>query len=108
MTPPRDFLPLMLQTITVQHQSAVDKYGKPSWGSSDSYRCRIMNTERMVRDSEGREIVEAGRAVVWGVVSGVSVKDRIVLPDGSTPPVVTVSTMQDTTGDHHSVIGFGQ
>jgi hypothetical protein len=104
----KEFLPLMLDTVTIQHQNAVDKYGKPSWGSSTSYRCRIMNTQRMIRDAEGREIVEAGRAVIYGVVASASPKDRMTLPSGATPPVVSVSTIQDEDGAHHTVVGFGQ
>lgn len=104
----KEFLPLMLEIITVQHQTSLDAYGKPSWGTGSSYRCRIMNTQRMIRDADGREIVEAGRAIVYGVVKASVATDRIVLPSGATPKVVSVSKIQDEDGDHHTVIGFGQ
>ena len=109
MTLPKDFAEMMLQTIILFPQAAVDKYGKQSFGTGVSYRCRIMNTQRILQDAQGREIIEAGRAIIYGVLAATpSAHDEVQLPDGSTPKVVSVSKVQDEVGDHHSVIGFGQ
>lgn len=109
MTVPKDFAEMMRQTIILFPQSAVDKYGKQSFGTGVSYLCRIMNTQRITRDAQGREIVEAGRAIIYGVLAGTpSAHDKIQLPDGSTPKVISVSKVQDEDGDYHSTIGYGQ
>ena len=109
MTVPPDFLPMMLQTVTVAAQSGIDSYGKPSFSASpSSYRCRIMWQERIRRDAQGREIVESGRAILTVAAASVVPTHRVTLPDGSTPKIVSVETIQDEDGDHHSVISFGQ
>jgi hypothetical protein len=107
MANPKDFLEMMLETVVVYSQSSVNKYGNQSYSASGtSYRCRFVYDSRMVRDSEGREVLESGRAILYGVATA-SVRDKISLPDGRTPLITTVSTIKDENGNHHSVIGFG-
>lgn len=104
-----EFLPMMRETITLTAQSSLDRYGKQSFAASGtSYRARLIWEERILRDKEGREIVESGRAIIYGVASSATPQWRITLPDGSTPKITMVDTIQDEFGDHHSVIGFGQ
>lgn len=108
MTVEKDFLEMMLQTVTVAAQSTLDNYGNPSFSASpDSYRCRLVWDERILRDQDGRELVEAGRAILTQAAASVTPTHKLTLPDGSTPKIVRVSTIQDTEGNHHSVIGFG-
>ena len=105
----KEFLPLMLETVTLKAQTALDKYGKQSFAASGvSYRARIIWSERILRDKDGREIVEAGRAILYGSAASATPQWQITLPDGSTPKITSVSTIEDEGGDHHSVIGFGQ
>lgn len=103
-----DFYAMMPDTVIVYGAGSVDKYGKQSFGASGtSYRCRLVFDSRMVRDAEGREVLEAGRAIVYGPAA-VTVKDRIGLPGGKSPLVTSVSTLKDETStNHHTVIGFG-
>lgn len=104
----REFLPLMLETVTLTAQSSLDRYGKQSFAASGtSYRARLVWQERILRDKDGREIVESGRAILYGTTDA-DPTWRITLPDGSTPKITMVNTIQDEDGDHHSVVGFGQ
>ena len=103
----KDFSVMMPHTVVVYGSSTLDKYGKQSYsGSGTSYQCRLIWDSRMIRDTDGREILEAGRAIVYGVAT-VDVNDKITLPDGRTPLVTSVSQLKDEVGDHHTVIGFG-
>lgn len=103
----KDFYVMMPHTITVYATSTMDKYGKQAWsGSGTNYRCRLVFDSRMIRDADGREILEAGRAIVYGVAA-VTVKDKVSLPSGTSPLVTSVATIKDEVGDHHTVIGFG-
>ena len=105
----KEFLPMMREVITLRAQTALDKYGKQSFATgATSYNARIMCEERILRDKDGREIVESGRAIIYGVAASVTPQWQITLPDGSTPKITMVDTIQDEDGDHHSVIGFGQ
>jgi len=103
----KDFLEMMLETVVVYSQSSVNKYGKQTYSASGtSYRCRFIYDQRMVRDADGREVLESGRAICYGVVTA-SVRDKIKLPDDRIPLITSVSTIKDERGNHHSVIGFG-
>lgn len=102
-----EFFEMMPHTVTVFASSTMDKYGKQSWaGSGTAYRCRLMWDQRMVRTTDNREILEAGRAIVYGVAT-VDVDDRITIPGGKSPLVTSVQQIKDEVGDHHTVIGFG-
>jgi len=104
-----EFLPLMLETVTLKGQSSLDRYGKQTFAASGtSYRARLVWEERILRDQQGREIVETGRAILYGAAASATTQWQITLPDGSTPKITSVDTIQDEDGDHHSVIGFGQ
>lgn len=103
----RDFYVMMPHTVTVFGSSTLDKYGKQSYAATGtSYRCRVVWDQRMIRTTDGREILEAGRAIVYGVAT-VDVNDRITIPGGGSPLVTSVSQVKDEVGDHHTVIGFG-
>lgn len=105
----REFLPMMREQVVLNAQSAIDKYGKQSFATGGaSFQARLIFEERILRDKDGREIVEAGRAILFGAASSVTPQWRITLPDGSQPKITSVDTIQDEGGDHHSVIGFGQ
>lgn len=105
----KEFLPMMRETVTLRAQASLDKYGKQSFATGAStYRARLIWQERILRDKEGREVVEAGRAILYGAASSVTPQWQITLPDGSTPKITSVATIEDEDGDHHSVIGFGQ
>ena len=105
----REFLPLMLETVTLKANSTLDKYGKQSFAASGvTFRARLIYETRLVRDSEGREVVEAGKAIIYGAVPSLNPRWQIALPDGSLPKITFVDLIKDEDGDHHSVIGFGQ
>ena len=104
----REFLPLMLETVVVKAQASLDKYGKQTFAASgDSYRARLIFEDRLMHDQNGREVVETGRAILFGAAASITTQHNIELPDGSTPKITRVDTIQDEDGDHHSVIGFG-
>lgn len=106
----REFLPMMREQIVLNAQSSIDKYGKQSFATGGaSFQARLIWEERILRDKDGREIVESGRAILFGVLSASATPQwRLTLPDGSTPKITMIDTIQDEDGDHHSVIGFGQ
>lgn len=110
MTIERDFAEMMQQVAIFANQASVDKYGKQSFSASPtSYSARLMYGQRIIRDKDGREIVEAGKAIIYGVLpDAVTTLSKIVLPDGSSPKILYVSTIQDEHGDHHTSVTFGQ
>lgn len=104
-----DFREMMDEVVIFNASASVDKYGKQSFASASStYYARLMYGQRIIRDAEGREVVEAGRAILYGVAASVTPLFKITLPDGGTPKILYTSTIQDENGDHHTVVSFGQ
>lgn len=102
------FADLMPATVTVYPRSAIDQYGKRSWSASGtSYSCRIQADTGVMRDAEGREVVITGRAYLYGAPV-LTTDHKIVLPDGSSPVIVSVATVEDEDGPHHTMIRFGR
>lgn len=100
---------LMTETITVYGQSALDKYGKQTFDNTGlQIKARLVYETRQTRDAQGKEVIEAGRAICYGPYPQVTVAHKLMLPSGKTPPILTVSSIKDETGlDHHTVITFG-
>lgn len=104
-----EFLTLMPSTVTLYSNSSIDKYGKRAWSASGTdYRCRIEDDNKLLRTESGREVVITGRVYVYGVPASMTTDWKIVLPDGSSPVIHTVTVQNDQSGAHHAVIEFGR
>jgi hypothetical protein len=106
-----EFRPLMQEVINVYSSASVNKYGKRihASGPSGSFNARLVYDTVQSFDNEGREVVQTGRAILFGPAASVTVDFEVELPDGSKPRIISVDTITDETGaDHHSVIRFGR
>lgn len=109
MTFTDDLLTLMPSTIT--HAAWVgmstDGYAVTTYSTATTtYRCRIVSEQRNVRSFEGIE--ETAMTTVWvASTSTFSSLDQFTLPDGTTPPLLSVETFYDENGVNHSKLGFG-
>lgn len=111
----RALIAMMTQTITWTTGGSLSAYGVPSWGSTGhAMRARITFKHQQVRDNHGN--VREARGTIWCVQDSThtngqsftpSVDDRIVLPDNTMPPVLTVETFADESGTHHHKVAFG-
>ena len=103
-----DFRQLMTQTITVSTVATLGVGGAPTFSTSAStYRARVVNTNKFVSDGKG-----AGAAVAYEAwlssTSILAAHSKYTLPDGTTPPVVRISSLPDDKGHHHVHIMFGR
>lgn len=102
------FLEMMPDTITFNAGSAIDKYGKRTYGGDvTSARGRVIYETRLMKDLEGQDIVSTGRVILYGPYASLTLSDKITLPNGSTPVIVSLETKKDTGGNHHTVVHFG-
>jgi hypothetical protein len=102
-----DFLDLMRQAVTVKHYTdAADSYGQPTFGTSVSVTCRVVQQPKLIRAADGREIVSQGH--LWTAGSaGVLVSDELTLPDGTKPKILRVDHFPDEDGVvHHERVWF--
>lgn len=102
--------PLMTQTIVISTDGPVsrDVYGTPTYStvSGTTYRCRLTYQHTLFRDRNGDAWTPLHIAWIESTVAH-STEHRYTLPDGSTPPAVTVEQFYDTNGIDHERVRFG-
>ncbi len=100
----RDFLEWFGQSVTVEPWVRDDQYGQPVYGAPVSYSARVQEKVKMIRDTQGQQVVSTSQVYFDGSVT-VTVKDRITLPDGTQPLILSIGGSPDETGviDHRVV-----
>lgn len=94
------FLSLMNSTVTISTRTSHNAYGEPTYGSGTGYRARIMAKDGFARTATG-ETIEF-HTVVWvATTKAFGTDDRLALPDGTTPQVVSVERPFDEDGSQH-------
>ena len=90
---------LLNQTITLSTFNSTDKYGDCSYNSPVSYKARVERRIKIVRSMQGMEAVSTAAIYLDGTVSLDSKgRDKITLPDGSTPIILAISDGIDGGG----------
>jgi hypothetical protein len=100
--PISDWLDLMPHTVTYAAKSGEDAYGKPTHGTGTDYTARVTYTHKRVATPDGMEVVASVQVWLNGTLSSISVDDKITLPDGTTPKIVSWDTATDEDGSHHT------
>lgn len=107
MTIEAAFLDLMPSTVSVYPKSSVDAYGKVTFGATAvATRCRIQQTGRVVKSADNRDVYETGVIIFYGNPT-ITEDSKIVLPDGSTPLILSVQKHNDDVGANHITVSFG-
>jgi hypothetical protein len=102
------WLEMMPDTITINAGTAIDKYGKRTYGgSTQSIRCRLVQDTQLVKTADGQDILSAGKAICSAAYTSITLGDKITLPDGKTPVIVKLNTVSDTVGAVYTAIYFG-
>lgn len=99
----RDLADLLQQECQVSRFIESDAYGQAVYGDAAHIACRTASRTRMIRDASGKEVVST--STTWIEPNGVTVRDKITLPDGSSPKILQVQNFPDETGQiHHQKI----
>jgi len=90
-------------SLIVQSFSGFDEYGSPQWASTtaaSTYACIINNNQRMVRDQKGTLVVSPSQIYVASTVDTcpIKIEDKITLPDGSQPLIISIQFNDDFDG----------
>lgn len=107
MTIEAAYLGMMPSTVTIYNETAVDKYGKGTFGTGTQVRCRVVPTNQSERTGTGVDEIPVGKIYCYGTPT-VNVNDKILLPDGQTVYAVHVQKQNDESGAHHTVISIGK
>ena len=97
---------MMRQTLTIADASTMDAFANLTFGSPTTYRCRLVGKTKLVRNSEGREVVSSQHAIL---ASGVMVlpNAQVTLSTGDVgstepwainPPIMSTARYPDETG----------
>ncbi len=103
-----EFAELMPHTVQIAALASfsTDGYGDAVYGTASTFTARVVGKQTLVRTFEGTE--ELATTIVYVASTGtINPSDRITLPDGSTPPLLAVSTFPDEDGTHHHKLAFG-
>lgn len=104
------FLEMMPDTIIFNASTAMDKYGKKTFGGSNvSVRGRVQYETDLIKDDYGQDIVAMGKVYLYGNYSTITLTHKMTLPNGTSPVIVKVDNKSDTGATaHHTVVYFGQ
>lgn len=102
-----EFLELMGEAITLKAPASVDKYGKRSFGTAQSFTARVEPKLHMARDSAGREVVGRGIVYVYGAPL-VTPEWELTLADNAKPIIISAYRARDEDGAHHTAITYGE
>lgn len=101
-----DWLDLMPATVKIERLTGRDRAGGPSYGPPSTYRARVNFKSHFVRGANG-ELVSA-RGTAWlATVDPITVRDRITLSDGTTPPMLVVNQESDESAPLYTRIDLG-
>jgi hypothetical protein len=103
----------MSSRVQILARTGLNGYGEAgTFSAAVTYQAHLSGKRRMVRNSEGQEVVSS-QAVYLAGAPAVQPGDRIVLSTddvGSTasgalqPPILAVERLNDEYGPHHTVI----
>ncbi len=102
------FLELMPDTVTVAPRGTTRSlYGvSGAAGTAVSYRARVVMSPGLIRTIEG--VAQRVSATAWvSSTASIPVDGVYTLPDGSTPPILSVQRYGDQVGLHHVKVMFG-
>ena len=94
--------------VTREPFAGQNVHGEPSFGAAVTVICRVVYKPSVVQLGGGgngtvEEHVSTATVYCQGV-TGWGLRDRITMPDGSTPKILQVVTYPDEDGPHHQVV----
>ena len=101
--PVSDWLALMPATVTYEAVLTRDEFGKPAtYDTAVDYRARVTYSHKRVASrAMGQDVISSIQVWLNGIITTINVDDRITLPDGTTPLLISWDMPTDETGEHH-------
>lgn len=97
--------PFLNQTITIEKYSSTDAYGEVTYASGINYPSRVDFAPELVKSLTGEQIVSSASIMLEGT-NDITVRDRITLPDGSKPKIISISKTPDIGGTYVLVVVY--
>jgi hypothetical protein len=98
----------MTDTVVFTAKSAVDKYGKSTFGGAVvTATGRLIYDTVRSKDVQGVEVTDIGRFITNGPQTSITTSHRMVV-GSDTFTINGVDNLADENGAHHTVIRFGR
>lgn len=108
MTIEAAFLALMPTTVTIYPVASTDAYGKTTFSATGTaVKCRLQQRNQRYTTERNEDINENGTIIFYGTPT-IAMDSKIVLPDGSSPIILSIVHHNDDTGAHHTTVTFGK
>jgi hypothetical protein len=103
---------LFTQTLTVNAISARNLYGDPAYSTTaTTYPCRVDGFQHLVKAGDGRDVIARTVAYVGTTSTGgtpsIGLQDKVTLPDGTIPKILSIDTFRDLSGLNHQAVHCG-
>jgi hypothetical protein len=96
-----ELISLMLDEITLEPRTGVDKFNNFTYGTSVTVRCQVVRINRRSLSRDGREIISTVQIILADPTLTVTADDRLTLPDGTRPAIIEVLSAKDNVGDYY-------
>jgi hypothetical protein len=107
LTTAADFADMMTDTIVFEKFVAhTGLYAASTYAAPVNLKGRVVRENRLVRSDTGEEAVSRTHASIIGA-PWIDPLDRLTLPDGTQPLVMTVDRFPDENGPLEQVVYFG-
>jgi hypothetical protein len=92
---------LLTQTLTVEPKTGRDKYDRLTYGPAVSYGCRVTNKQVLVALPDGSTRTSRAYVILDADAAALDREDKVTLPDGSKPPILSITPLNDEDGSVH-------
>jgi len=89
------------------YEGHADAYGTRTYATAKELRARVEFAPRLVRTLGGDEVTASATAWVEQGDKVIGTKDKITLPDGTSPPILTVERTPDSQNRISTKVSFG-
>ena len=97
-----DFMP---DTVTIAPYASYNSYGEETYsGSTRTAKAYVEPAVNLMRSDQVQQETRPLRATIAD--TSITVRDKITLPDSSTPEIASIQVHTNVTGLEHTVVEF--
>lgn len=100
----RQLLTFMPHTVTIAPYTAKNNYGEDTYTATRTAAAYVEPDKQLQDGTQTDQETRSKTAYINDTT--ITLRDRITLPDGSTPNIVSVATHTEVAGLEHSVVVF--
>lgn len=104
MTIDRQLLSFMPHTVTIAPYTAKNNYGEDTFTTTRTASAYVEPTQVLTVGNTISEETRPKRAYISD--TSITLRDKITLPDGSTPEISTVDIHTEVAGLEHTIVTF--